>query len=228
MNALKKVKKLIAISLLANTLYITPIWAQAVQSSQAPIEAATQTNDKLILIDFFRAFDEDGNILVRDAKTGGYLDKNGESYEDKIDIGVAKDFEGWLTIDGEGNSATLTFTEKASELSDTIGSDALDSLVVTALAIDIAYMGFTGRLTFNDHDGSTLTTANIDKGELITWTDLNGETTLFPQLVALEAVTMPTEQSNSGKLPAQSEGQSGPLKQQKQGSVSPSGTLQGK
>jgi len=69
MNALKKVKKLIAIGLLANTLYITPIWAQP--ANPQTTVAATQTDDGDIDEEkYLKALGEVGSLLFDTDKYG--------------------------------------------------------------------------------------------------------------------------------------------------------------
>jgi hypothetical protein len=245
MNALKRVKKLIAIGLLANTLYITPIWAQGMQSP--PSVGATQTTFATNVADqLFVVIDKDGNELKQDNDTGSYVNKYGEAYDGTTYIDVANEFKGFLSIDGEGDKATVTFTKAASDLSDSyteergekVGAD-LDMKVYSAIAARLANTGYTGIVGFQNYDGTPLIEATL-ADDLVTMTNLKGqEISQFPILGAVETFQFPPglgnwlfnqgnkplEGGTTSIAPAQSEGQLSSVPQQSQVSGSTAGAL---
>jgi len=147
----------------------------------------------------------------------------------------------FFTIDGEGNRAVVTFTEKASKVSDLVRAlgdddqgDAFDTFVFSAVAAGLAMKGFEGDLTFKNYDGTELVNATIDNG-VVTLPDLEGQEISFlvdksqiPNDLGnslLNQGNKPLEGGTMGITPAQSEGQSAVKPAQSQGGGSAASAL---
>ncbi len=208
--------------MLANTLYITPIWAQGVQLSESAAVAATQTNDDDIT-------ELDINDLVH--QVGGLWVTATENENGEVDLDVAKGFEAWFTIDREGDNATVTFGERASqfigEMGTVLGKDAADSFFYSSIASGFADKGFEGSVVFKNFDGTDLGGANIKNGSA-TITNTKGQELYTIDPLVAGNMPVATEQSNSGIVPGPTGSSSSSVPKQSQGSVSSSGVFQGK
>jgi hypothetical protein len=216
MNALKRVKKIIAIGLLANTLYITPIWAQAPTKvvTQAPAEVVMGTQmtaRELLNLD---------SVLLRPFKvTTVTTDKDGnelpseKNYEAIDTTDEAKEF--FELHDDENGKAVVTFTDKGVELIRSMEPEdrmktlrgLSDMLAQTAPEDQYESLAFAdpggevfARATFLD-DG-TVDDINIGDeaagAELIDTDRTDSETSLTSQESQGQPVTLPRQQQGGG------------------------------
>jgi hypothetical protein len=192
MNALKRVKKLIAIGLLANTLYITPIWAQGVQLSDPAAVANIPT-----LVVFLTTLQEDAILLD---KSGVFRNTNDEVIS-KNDVVMGR-------LSQANGNLEIAFSQTDSEK-----ITALDSLTQTKVfwefAIQASNLNRDDDIIFRDSEQKELASATIVAGTVANIDIMNRYDLAGAEL-------MDTEPTDSGTFltPQKPEGQSGPLKQQ--------------
>jgi hypothetical protein len=222
MNTIKRVKILIILGLLANTLYITPLWAQRTQRTQGAQEQEQATMGKQIAALIDTAFVEALNDPLQP----------NEYFNINLD-------------DNEDGNLQIKFADKGVELLRSMEDEDIkyafvglrDKLVATEPDIIDRYES----LSFTDPNGVEFASSKISEQEggrhkpfftgyrpqfYFRTTDVTGSVTL-PEGVEM---VMPglLEQSNSGIVPGPTGSSSSSATQKSQGSVSPSGVFQGK
>jgi hypothetical protein len=119
-----KKKILIMLCLLANTLYITPIWAQASQSSDSTKISNATTSVSILNgnIKWFDATDNQGKKLTpvynNDGSIIGYHDTNGEAVAlNQVILTPSEQVKDLITLEPQDASKTVTvrLTQKGQE-----------------------------------------------------------------------------------------------------------------